>query len=162
MRAFGIRPPRPDEAEALTDLHLRTWEETYRGRFPASAWDAQAREWRQRMWTQLCSSPREDQRVAVAERNGELIGFAGSADSLDEDAPRERQLWFLYVLASEYGSGAGQALMDAVVGDDPASLWVLEDNPRAIAFYTKNGFAPDGARQGTGYETGGDEIRMVR
>lgn len=157
-----VRPPRPDEAEALTDLHLRTWEEAYRDQFPASAWGDGTREWRLRMWTQLCSEPREDQRIAVAERDGVLVGFAGTGPSQDDPPPRERQLWFVYVLASEYGSGVGQALLDEVLGEEAASLWVLEANPRAIAFYARNRFVPDGAWRPTGFDTGGDEIRMVR
>jgi GNAT superfamily N-acetyltransferase len=81
---------------------------------------------------------------------------------VDDPPPRERQLWFIYLLASAQGSGAGQALLDDVLGDEPASLWVFEANPRARAFYAKNGFVPDGARQPSGFDGAPDEIRMVR
>jgi RimJ/RimL family protein N-acetyltransferase len=53
--------------------------------------------------------------------------------------------------------------VDRVLGDRPAFLWVFEDNPPARAFYTKLGFAADGARQFDDF--GGRrlaEIRMVR
>src|SRR5699024_7805448 len=43
--------------------------------------------------------------------------------------------------------GLARALVDALLGDAPASLWVAEDNPRARRFYEKLGFAADGARQ---------------
>lgn len=160
--SYLIRAPHVGEVEALADLHLRTWEQTYRHHFPASAWGEEARRNRQTMWRAICAAPRADDRIAVAERDGELIGLAGSGLSQDEPAPRERQLYFLYLLATEHGSGAGQALFDAVLGTDPASLWVLEDNPRARAFYARNGFAPDGARRSTGYATGGIELRLLR
>jgi hypothetical protein len=41
----------------------------------------------------------------------------------------------------------GQQLFDRTVGDRGCFLWVARDNPRAIAFYARNGFARDGAEQ---------------
>ncbi|MCJ1709632.1 GNAT family N-acetyltransferase [Clavibacter michiganensis subsp. phaseoli] len=118
-----IRSPHLHEAEALADLHLRTWEETYGGRFPASAWGDEAREQRRRMWRSICAEPdRPGFRVAVAERDGQLIGFGGARPNQDAPPPRPRQLHFLYLLASGQGCGFGQALLDAVLGDEPASL----------------------------------------
>ncbi len=35
-------------------------------------------------------------------------------------------------------------MLDAVIDDGPALLWVAKDNPRAQAFYRRNGFTPDG------------------
>lgn len=114
------------------------------------------------MWEAICTSPRPDVQIAIAEREGVPVGLAGTGSNQDDPPPRERQLYFIYILASEYGSGMGQALLDEVLGEDPASLWVLEDNLRARAFYARNGFAPDGARRPTGYGTEGEEIRLVR
>ena len=59
-----------------------------------------------------------------------------------------RQLYAIYVLAEHYGSGAGQALLDAAIGGAAASLWILEDNPRARAFYVRNGVRAGRRRQG--------------
>lgn len=162
MTAFVIRHPRPGEAEALAELHLRTWEETCAGRFPASAWGPDARTARLTMWSALCDSPPPGVRLAVAETGDGLIGFAGTGPNQDEQPLRARQVWFMYVVASAHGSGFGQSLLDEVLGGDAATLWVLDGNHRAIAFYTRNGFRPDGTRQPSGYEDGGDEIRMVR
>lgn len=157
--ALNIRRPRPDEAEALADLHLRSWEETYAGQFPPSAWGADARAQRIRMWTAICTEARPEWLTAVAEMDGEVVGIAHSGASDDDTG---RLLWLIYVLKSAQGSGAGQALLDAVIGDEPATLWVLEENPRARAFYERNGFRADGERKPTGFDAGGDEIRMVR
>lgn len=85
--------------------------------------------------------------AVVAESDGELVGFAVAQPSQDEPPVRDVELWAIYVLAAVHGAGAGQALLDAALGDDPASLWVWQDNPRAHAFYARNGFAPDGARR---------------
>ena len=98
----------------------------------------------------------------MRQSDGRVIGIAGVCVSQDNPPPTRRQLFFLYLRASEHGSGAGQDLLDEVLGDESVSLWVLEDNPRARAFYIRNGFRADGARKPTGYESAGDEIRMVR
>jgi predicted GNAT family N-acyltransferase len=63
-------------------------------------------------------------------------------------------------LIAEHGTGAGAALLDAVVGpEDSAALWVADPNPRAQAFYRKHGLVADGTVQ---VEDGVRELRMVR
>lgn len=162
MSELIIRAPRADEAEALAELHGETWRETYRGIFPESAWGEEAHAQRVSMWSAICGHPMPSNRFAVAERAGTLIGLAGVGPSLDTPPVRAHELHFIYLRAHEHGSGAGQALLDAVLGDEPASLWVVEHNSRAQAFYARNGFVRDGARQATGFDSGGEAIRMVR
>jgi ribosomal protein S18 acetylase RimI-like enzyme len=157
---FTLRPPRPDEAEILADLHLRTWEQTYAGVFAPSAWNDEARAGRVRQWTALCGTPQPGWRTAIADVDGRPVGIAHTEIDAGESPPRERVLAFIYLLVEAQGSGAGQALLDEVLGADPASLWVLEENPRARAFYARNGFTPTGERHPSGL--GGHEIRLVR
>jgi predicted GNAT family N-acyltransferase len=79
---------------------------------------------------------------------------------LDAGAAWRRQLYVLYVYAADHGTGAGPALLAAVVvPEESAALWVADPNPRAQAFYRKHGFVADGAAQ---VEDGVREIRMVR
>jgi ribosomal protein S18 acetylase RimI-like enzyme len=97
----------------------------------------------------------------VAEAGGELVGFSVVGPGRDEDAPAPTELYAIYARATWWGSGLGQLLWDAVDPDEPCSLWVLEANDRARAFYRRNGFVADGARE---HYSGLDawEIRMVR
>ena len=44
--------------------------------------------------------------------------------------PARRELEGIYLRKTAYGSGAGQLLLDAIVADAPAYLWMLDDNPR--------------------------------
>ncbi len=71
------------------------------------------------------------------------------------------ELYAIYVRASWHGTGVGQALLDATIGDLACSVWVLENNPRAHAFYARNGFVADGL---TEYDERLDaaEVRLVR
>lgn len=98
--------------------------------------------------------------VHVAEIGGQIVGFS-HARVAPEGAPRELELRLLYVLAAHHGAGLGQALLDAAIGQAPAFLWTAAENPRALAFYRRNGFRPDGLRQEPRWEDLA-EIRMVR
>ena len=83
-----------------------------------------------------------------------------SGPPLDAGAAWARQLYVLYVYAADHGTGAGPALLEAVVDpEEPVALWVADPNPRAQAFYRNHGFVADGAAQ---VEGGMREIRMVR
>ena len=74
---------------------------------------------RVRMWTEVLTSGRyRRNRVAVAGRDGELAGIAMSGPPGDAAAAWTRQLYVLYVDAAGHGTGAGRALLEAVI--DPA------------------------------------------
>ena len=131
---------------------MRTWQAAYEHAFGAerlAAIDLRAREER---WRQRLAEP-EDRRgiVLVAEEEGSVVGFASCGES--RDTAGEAELYAIYVLPETWGSGAGPALMAAAVaalrtsGFDTASLWVLEDNPRARRFYEREGWARDGGRR---------------
>ena len=157
-----VRPARVQDVRQVARVHVRCWQETYRGLMPDAVLDdpgfPAARE---RMWTEVLTSGRYRQnRVAVAERDGELAGIAMSGPPEDAAAAWTRQLYVLYVYAADHGTGAGRALLEAVIDPaEPVALWVADPNPRAQAFYRKHGLAADGtARSGDGVR----EIRMVR
>ena len=163
-RAVGspliIRPARVQDVRQMARVHVRCWQETYRGLMPDAVLDdpgfPAARE---RMWTEVLTSGRYRQnRVAVAERDGELAGIAMSGPPGDAAAAAwMRQLYVLYVHTAGHGTGAGEALLEAVIDPaEPAALWVADPSPRAQAFYRKHGFAADGTARS------GDEVREIR
>ena len=157
-----VRPARVEDVAQMARVNVRSWQEAYRGLMPDAVLDdpgfVTARE---RFWTVALTDERyRANRVAVAEREGELVGIAMSGPPLDADAAWARQLYVLYVYAAEYGTGAGATLLEAVVDpEESVALWVADPNPRAQAFYRKHGFVTDGATQ---VEDGVHEIRMVR
>ncbi|MPV37040.1 GNAT family N-acetyltransferase [Georgenia subflava] len=158
----SVRRPGAGDADAIAAVQNQGWRETYAQLLPESFYDDAALERRKGMWRRLVGRADDTTRLMVAERDGTVIGFAFAGPSPDAEPARELHLFSIYVLADHHGTGAGQALLDAVLGDEAAQLWVARDNPRARAFYRRNGFHPDGTEQVDSDLNDLVEVRMVR
>jgi GNAT superfamily N-acetyltransferase len=135
-----VRRVTRDELRAAHEARLATWKVAYRGLVPDAHLDA------------LILRPEDlarfEQRFDAGEGrtygawlDGALVGMAVSGACRDEDRYGEQELYALYVLPSHWGTGVAQALWEAALPF--TSLWVLQDNARARAFYARNGFRPD-------------------
>jgi ribosomal protein S18 acetylase RimI-like enzyme len=161
-RAPEVRPARIEDVPAMARVHVRSWQQTYRGLMSDAILDDPSFvSRRERLWTAVLSDERyAEHRAAVAEYCGQVIGIAWAGPPTDDDSSLTAHLYVLYLLDDHHGSGAGTELLDAVIGQtESASLWVADPNPRAQAFYRKHGFRPDGTDR---VEDGVREIRMSR
>ena len=147
-----------DDAGGIARVHLQAWRETYAQLLSAATLAGLQQGPREAKWRDIITTSESDLWAACV--GADIIGWASAGPGRDEDAPRSRELEGIYVLASHYGSGAGQLLLDAAVGDGGAYLWIAERNPRAFAFYRRNGFVPDGAT--TTHELVGTPVRILR
>lgn len=135
-----------EDAAAIAHVHVRAWREAYVNLFSAGYLRDLDTELRAQRWAQILADGQT--RVTVAE-NAEhiVIGWASSGPGRDDDAPVDRELEGIYVLAAHHGSGVSEELLVESVGEGPAYLWVAEDNPRARSFYLRRGFTLDGGRK---------------
>jgi GNAT superfamily N-acetyltransferase len=157
-----VRTARVEDARQMAQVQAQSWQETYRGLMTDAVLDdPDFVPHRERFWVAVLSDQRYAQnRAAVVLYDNRLVGIAMAGPPLDADAAWATQLYVLYVVAEHHGTGAGAALLNAVVRlEHDASLWVADPNPRAQAFYRKHGFKPDGTTQ---LEDGVREIRMLR
>lgn len=153
-----VRAAVPDDATDIARVHIQAWRECYAHLLPAASLAGLEQGPREARWRTIIASATSD--IWVASHETDIVGWASAGPGRDDDGPRPRELEGIYVLASHYGSGAGQLLLDAAVGGSGAYLWIADDNPRAFAFYTRNGFIPDGA---TGsHELAGTPVRILR
>jgi ribosomal protein S18 acetylase RimI-like enzyme len=155
-----VRRAVPADAAAGAALHAACWREAYGPYVDPGLLEQRLGDtagWTARWTRQLIDGPPR----LLAESDREPVGFAVVGPSRDDDVVAPHELYALYTRAAWWGSGLGQALWEAVRPPGPCSLWVLEANVRAQAFYRRNGFEPDGARE---HYAGLDawEIRMVR
>ncbi|GAA4071384.1 hypothetical protein GCM10023065_26570 [Microbacterium laevaniformans] len=140
-----VRPVRDVDAEALGRVHATCWHETYDHLISKAALENVSPKRLAELWTHWAQQGPEFKMFAALV-GGEIVGFAGSGPARDRDAPRTRELYFIYLLDQFHGTGIGQQLFDATVdADEELYLWVAEDNPRAHRFYARNGFTLDGA-----------------
>ena len=141
-----VRPVRDVDAEALGRVHATCWHETYDHLISKAALEAVSPKRLAELWTHWAvQGPEFMMRAALVD--GEIVGFVGSGPARDKDAPRVRELYFIYLLDAYHGTGIGQKLFDSAVEEgEPIYLWVADDNPRAHRFYVRNGFELDGAQ----------------
>lgn len=140
-----VRPVRDVDAEALGRVHAACWHQTYDHLISQAALENVSARRLAELWTHWAAQG-PDFRMFAALVGGEIVGFVGSGPARDRDAPRDRELYFIYLLAAYHGTGIGQRLFDAAVHEgEGAYLWVADDNPRAHRFYARNGFHLDGA-----------------
>ena len=158
---FEIRAATVDDAMALGAMHVAAWREAY---FPhilsAASLEVATPEARGARYVDLLTANTATTWLAVSD--DEIIGHSAAVPA-QPDEPGELELLSIYVLAKAYGSGAGQALLDAAIGDRSACLWVAAENPRAISFYRRNGFEAVGEPvRRTFILDELDELRMAR
>jgi GNAT superfamily N-acetyltransferase len=142
-----VRLAKVADAEGLERIRIRGWQAAYRTAVPPEELDALEVDWSR--WQKQIRNPPEGWTNLVAEDDGGLLGFAVVGPSRDEDGIGE--LYGLYVDPAAWSRGVGRALMERAEellteAYDEATLWVLEDNPRARTFYERAGWATDGAR----------------
>ncbi|WP_410574864.1 GNAT family N-acetyltransferase [Amycolatopsis sp. cmx-4-61] len=117
---------------------MRSWQAAYAGLIPADFLARLSASSRAAAWARRIG---DGGRVLVAEEDGAVAGFAAFGPG---------QLYALYLLPEYWGRGLGRALHDRVVAEmsgDSAILWVLATNERAKAFYVRQGWVDDDARQ---------------
>lgn len=155
-----VRPAAPDDATALADLHVRSWQVGYAGLIDdellASLDVAERTErWRGRLIADSGAS------TLVAVQGGQVAGFVSVGPYRPDDEtvdgspaaplpPEVGELRSLYVDPEIWGGGVGSALLRAaraVLARDyqAAVLWVLDGNARACRVYEADGWRADGA-----------------
>jgi GNAT superfamily N-acetyltransferase len=143
-----IRRARLDDAAAIAEVHVRSWQAAYEHVFGAERLAMLDLDARRRRWEEWLAA---DENASVAVEDGRVVAFAWVGPS--RDAPDEGELFAIYALPEAWGSGAGRELMAVAlaalrdVGYAEAILWVLGDNPRARRFYEREGWHDDGARK---------------
>lgn len=145
-----VRQARTADAEAIAGIHVRGWQATYRGTFSDAFLDGMDVADRARRWRAALDVPGHDTLVAVAD-DDRLLGFASVSASRDADADGAAgELQSIYVDPSDWGTGAGRALITAAVDVlherefTHATLWVLAGNERAESFYRRAGWHDTG------------------
>ena len=140
------------DADAIGRIQVETWTTAYAGLLPQETIDAFDVSARQAIWREgLERTPRPGSATYVAIVEDEVVGFATVGASHSEDGTGE--LYAIYVDPSNWGHGAGRALIERAEtslresGFPKALLWVLRGNERAERFYRAAGWEHDGEKE---------------
>jgi ribosomal protein S18 acetylase RimI-like enzyme len=151
---MDVRLATSDDAEGIARAQERAWQTAYRHVFPAAELERggfiRPERWRERLavpppgWTTFVAVDGDEG------GGGGVQGFVSVGPSRDERGIGE--LYAIYVHPDAWGTGVGRALiergeLELRADYAEATLWVLEDNPRARAFYERGGWTPDGLRK---------------
>lgn len=158
MMDITLKPMESDEEiEGKAFVHWATWQSAYRGLVSDAYLDAFTLE------KSVAMARRWTDGIIVAKDGERVVGFVGYGDRGDE-APGFGEIFALYVLPEYHGTGVGALLMRAGLekldGYPRICLWVLKENERAIRFYRRFGFVPDGEELHSAV-IDADEVRMV-
>lgn len=143
-----VRDATPEDAASIAAVHVASWQAAYRHSVPTDVLDAMTAADRIPAWRlRLAMAPSRAAHVLVAELGGAIVGLAGTRLRAEANADAG-ELLQLYVHPDAFGTGAAQALHDAVLdrlrsdGCTIAQLDVEVDNQRARRFYQRNGWLP--------------------
>ncbi|KGE65503.1 MULTISPECIES: GNAT family N-acetyltransferase [Pseudomonas] len=146
-----IRKALPGDANAIAQVHIRSWQEAYRDLMPAEflkGLDATLAR-RESFWVRSIESGESD--VWVAELDGHVVGWISVGASRDEETAGQNagEVMAIYVLARYWQTGFGLSLWKAGLqflmaqGYECLTLWVLSRNERAVRFYRRVGCVED-------------------
>ncbi len=142
-----IRASTGRDASGIAHVQERAWQDAYRHVFPVGELD-RGGFIRPELWRERLEHPPPGWTTFVADEDGDVIGFVAVGPSRDQRGIGE--LYAIYVHPDWWGTGAGRALIERGERElrgryGEATLWVLDDNPRARAFYETAGWTPDGS-----------------
>ncbi|MEV0397348.1 GNAT family N-acetyltransferase [Polymorphospora rubra] len=149
-----VRPATVEDAEALAVVHVRSWQEAYRGMVPQEYLDQLDPFRRRQAWRRRIEDAPAPAGTLLAEREPDgVLGFISVSPSRDPDLDPGLvgEIQSVYLLPEYWGQGVGQLLMAAglrrleEVGYHEVTLWVLETNWRARRFYEAGGWRVDGS-----------------
>lgn len=153
MADRAIRPARHDDAQAIADIyawHVANGTGTFDTQAPeAAAWAAKIAEFADKGWPFL-----------VAERAGQVLGYAYAARFRDRAAYARTCEDSIYIAADARGGGIGAALLGALIAAARASGFeqmiavVGGGEPASVALHAKCGFVHAGRLRNVGHKFG--------
>lgn len=167
MPAVTIRKAAREDTPAIARIINESWRAAYIGIVPQNVLDAlSGEEKRRHLEAGLDRFP--DMAYYLLEIDGAPVGAASLHSAREEDLPNAAEFSFFYLKPNCWRGGFGTLLLAHLLneaklrGFSQICCWTLEKNARAIAFYEKNGFVRDGAKQSVTIGVPLEAMRFLR
>ena len=155
-----IRPATSADLPDIGRIHALSRNAAYAGLLPATALARVTPERQEAVWRERVADAPARSALLVATDDGEVVGFTQG-----EYRDGVGHLNAIHLLPERRGSGAGQALHEALLahfiawGCTSATLCVVRGNERAQSFYRRNGWTHDGTT--SSHEVGGVDVPVL-
>ncbi|HJU21672.1 MAG TPA: GNAT family N-acetyltransferase [Casimicrobiaceae bacterium] len=143
--SVAIRAASPSDARAIAQVRIDCWRATYRGLVPDAYLASMDVEPSAAMWERVLSAGPNTASVFVAERDGQVVGFAAGHMLNEPRYELNAELTAVYLRREYQRAGIGTRLVDAVAkaqrahGANGLVAWVIAGNKPARGFYEELG-----------------------
>jgi GNAT superfamily N-acetyltransferase len=148
-----VREATAADKMAVAEVHVRSWQQGYRGLVAQGFLDGLRPEDMATRYTFDGMDLPRGPYTMVAVEGDTIRGHITIGRSRDDHTVDSGEIWSLYVDPAHWGSGVSHALLAAgcnrlsQAGHEEALLWVLATNMRARRFYERHGWTTDGVQQ---------------
>lgn len=129
------------DAQEATNVHIATWQSTYKGIVPQAYLDEMSDNYEERVEKlKKTLSETSSKLILVAEVDRRIVGILYGGQSRHPEYPHDKEVYAIYVLDQYQGYGVGkkliQAAMKSFVEEESKGviIWVLEEN-KSKGFY---------------------------
>jgi len=149
-----------DEIRGKAYVHFKSWHESYTGLVGEDYLN-------NKVTLEKCLSMAQkfSENVLIAKDGERVVGFAAYGKYRGDDLKIFGEIYAIYVLEEYQKKRVGLSLMNAAIDKlrdyKKVALWVFKENKKAIDFYEKYGFVPDGAENVFSLGTELEEIRLI-
>jgi GNAT superfamily N-acetyltransferase len=136
-----IRGALPQDAGGIARVRVDSWRATYRGMIPDAYLDAMKVADSEALWQRVLSAGPNRTCTHIADRAGEVVGFASALTLPELRFDLDAELSAIYVRADCQRTGIGRQLVQGVVlaqrdqGATGFLTWVIAQNRGARTFY---------------------------
>src|SRR5258706_15371583 len=130
-----IRSAGPEDAAAIADVHVRTWQSAYQGIINAEFLQSLSMENHERYWRKWLFTKDQPAFSFVAELDGLIVGFVNAGPERSGDPLYKGEVNAIYIHRNVQKQGIGRKLIGATVSEfrkraiASMLIWVLADNP---------------------------------
>ena len=132
MDSAAIRLASPDDATAIAKVRVDSWRATYRGMIPDGYLDGMTVEAIAAIWERILTAPPNPTHTFVAEKDGEVVGFASGMMLAEPRHDVDAELTGLYVVPAAAVVGRNGAVEANLIPVGGAGLAVAQDARLAV------------------------------
>lgn len=149
---FTIRKAVYEDAEAIANIHVRTWKNTYKDLLDEKDLTNMTYENRKTLWETILRVQKREQCTFVIYNETQIVGFISGGPERTKKFNFDAEIYTIYLLAEYQRMGLGAKLLKAftkemkALGNKSILVWILKQNPSS-RFYEQYEAKPIGTEE---------------